>query len=288
MQWLLGVDDGSIDKPFSTHEKYEVNIVESWEPPVEGRTSRTIHVYSNAPVVELFVNSKSFGRRYISLAINGTGSYAEWLAVPWEAGNLTVMGFSRINELLSASPLPVAFDSKVSSGQATRINLVLDCPSPVTGTGEELWLDGQDVALVRAEVVDDEGQVVVLGRHNITFHILDGPGIIQGAASGNASSYESHVTPWSDSYHGLVRGVIRVTSLAGLSEITKHWMGIIDPTLKDDDARTGDILIQATSPGLTSSSVLRIPTSTDPETGALHVAQRLAGQPVDFGFSSRN
>ena len=196
------------------------------------------------------------------------------------------MGYSSIDKFLSASPVPIAVDSKTTNGKAERINLVLDCPSPVTGTGEKLFLDGQDMALVRAEVVDDEGQVVVLGRHNITFHILDGPGIIQGAASGNASSYESHVSAWSQSYHGLVRGVIRVTSIAGLPELTKHWMGIIDPTLNDDEAitRTGDILVQATSPGLAPSSVLTIPTTTDPEAGVLPVARRLAGRPVDFGF----
>jgi hypothetical protein len=318
MQWLLGINDeaATIDKPFQTEGKYDVHIVESWEPPIGSKgagssRSRTIHAYSNAPVVELFVNSKSFGRRSIVRMVEGdSGSYAEWLAVPYEAGNLTVVAYTvssssavvasekplydrhlRSNTVVDADRFSeaslVASDTRLTNSRAAGIELVLDCPSPGTGTGDALFLDGQDMALVGARVVDEHGEIVVLGRHNITFVILDGPGIIQGTANGNVSSYDSHTTPWSVSYHGLTRAVIRVTSRAGLSPATKHWMYAVEPTYDENmelNNAIGDIYVHAASPGLMPSQVLRIRTSTSAIADPLIVAHSLAGLPVDFGF----
>jgi hypothetical protein len=43
-----------------------------------------------------------------------------------------------------------------------------------------MLLDGQDVALIRATVVDAAGHTVHNAAHNITFEIVSGPGRIVG------------------------------------------------------------------------------------------------------------
>lgn len=54
--------DNSPDKPFDTTGKWVVHIVESWEAPQSDNvTTKTIHVYTDAPGVELFVNGASQG-----------------------------------------------------------------------------------------------------------------------------------------------------------------------------------------------------------------------------------
>jgi hypothetical protein len=69
---------------------------------------------------------------------------------------------------------------RYTSGLATAVVLSIDAPSPVTGTGSKMLLDGQDVALIRATVVDAAGHTVHNAANNITFEIVSGPGRIVG------------------------------------------------------------------------------------------------------------
>lgn len=286
----MGVDDGRIDKPFPTHGNYEVQIVESWESPdhwnsTRGNKTKTIHAYANAPLVELFVNGKSQGSRpIVPMVASDGGSYAEWQDPPWEAGTLSAIA-------RAANGTQVASTKRQTNGETTRIVLSLDCPSETTGTGASLFLDGQDVALVRATVVDSLEQLVHLASHNITFSILSGPGRIQGTANGDPKSYQSHTSPSQTAYHGLVRAVVRVTSIAGLDLRQKQLLGEVHgtalfecagPSLYDES----DIVIQATSPGFKPVQ-LRIPTSTDASVSSvLAVAKAGAGKAVDFFYSN--
>jgi len=193
-QWLLNITDGSPDKPFATFGKHEVEIVESWESPdtwngTKGNTTRTIHVYSNAPKVELFVNNQSQGVLPIGTMVRGQGSYAEFFNVTWKAGTIRADALSEDEKALTVA-------EKKTCGAPVALRLSLDCPSPRTGTGEAVFLDGQDAALVRASIVDKSGQVVFQADNNVTFSIVSGPGRIQGSKSGDAKSYEPNNVQW--------------------------------------------------------------------------------------------
>jgi hypothetical protein len=195
-QWLLNVRDGRPDKTFATYGKYEVQIVESWESPdtwneTKGNTTRTVHVYSNAPMVELVVNDVSQGVLPVATMGKGAGSYAEFLNITWESGALRAI--ARSNEESSEE---LASTQRYTCGPPAALQLSLDCPSPATGTGGALLLDGQDAALVRVSIVDKRGQVVHMANNNVTFSIVSGPGRIQGTGSGNPKSYESNAAPW--------------------------------------------------------------------------------------------
>lgn len=280
-QWLLNVTDGRPDKTFETQGKYEVKLVESWESPdswerTKGNTTRTIHAYSNAPFIELYVNNVSQGVLPVTTMNLGAGSYAEFENVKWEAGTLSAV--ARMDKGGDA----VASTSIKTCGPPAALKLSLDCPSPHTGTGSALFLDGQDAALIRASIVDATGQVVHMANtQNVSFTIVSGPGVIQGTGSGNPKSYEANNAPWHIAYHGLVRAVVRVTSGAGLSAYEKTMMQAIDGTLGLSLDAAEDIVLEASCPGLETVR-LTIPTSTDPKHSVLQVAQAGAGQPVDF------
>jgi hypothetical protein len=130
-----------------------------------------------------------------------------------------------------------------------------------------------------------------LATSNVTFSVVSGPGIIQGTANGDPKSYQPHTSTSQTAYHGLVRAVVRVASIAGLPSSQKELLqrvhgsnvfGNTGPSLTDEE----DIVIEATSPGFEPAR-LQIPTSTDPSTSVLEVAAAEAGQPVDF-FGSPN
>jgi hypothetical protein len=158
-----------------------------------------------------------------------------------------------------------------------------------TGTGGALLLDGQDAALLRASVVDGAGRVVHLASHNISFRIVSGPGVVQGTHNGDVHSHLPNDSPWYPAYHGLVRAVVRVTSVAGrppaeralLSTIDVHGPCASSVTAESGNAPADPIVVEASTPGFAPVRV-SIPTSTDPKERVLAVAEAAAGKPVDF------
>lgn len=240
--------------------------------------------YSNAPYIELLVNGKSQGSKTVVPMIQGPGSYAEWTAVPWEAGKLTAVAHD-------AKGSPLASMDRYTNGKPAQLQLSIDAPSKATGTGEALLLDGHDAALIRAAVVDGSGRVMHLATNNISFAVISGPGFVQGTGNGDPHCHEPNDAPWHTAYHGLVRAVVRVSSTAARSTYERALLARIDhdglmsvsagrqyPMALSDS----DIVVEATSPGFAPAR-LTIPTSTDAATaGVLEVARAAAGQPVNF------
>ena len=48
-------------------------------------------------------------------------------------------------------------------------------PSVATGTGSAVFADGMDVALLRATIVDTDGNTVLDSTANVTFTVSSGP-----------------------------------------------------------------------------------------------------------------
>lgn len=192
-QWLLNIPDGP-DKTYYTNGSTEVHLVESWESPdswnkTRGNKTRAIHAYSNAPFIELFVNGKSQGSRAVVPMVQGPGSYAEWTAVPWEAGKLSAVAHDGTGKSLATA-------DRYTNGHANQLQLSIDAPSPATGTGKALLLDGHDAALIRASIVDAAGRVMHLATDNVTFTVVDGPGFVQGTGNGDPHCHEPNDAPW--------------------------------------------------------------------------------------------
>ena len=96
-----------------------------------------------------------------------------------------------------------------------------------------LRADGQDVALLRAEVLDSNGSLLSAASNNISFVVRSGPGEIIGVGNGDPHSHEPDKATHRSAFHGLVRAIVQSSA----------------PGAK------GVIVIEAVADGLTSSSL---------------------------------
>merc|ERR1711939_1285740 len=126
------------------------------------------------------------------------------------------------------------------------------------------------------------------------FKIVSGPGYIQGAHNGNPQNHHPNNANWVTAWHGLARGIVRVTSTAGRDARERQLLQQIDtigPMSKNAleiHSSTEPIVVEASADGFRSVQ-LSIPTSTNSATASvLAVAEASAGQPVDFFAADNN
>ena len=247
-----------------------------------GRIFQALHVYSDLEEVELFVNGASQGTRsLLSPSVTPTAtarSWAEWNDLAWETGNLTAVG-------RDSSGAVRAVDTVMTSGAAAKVQLSIDAPSIDTGTGEALLLDGQDVALIRATIVDASGRLVADATHNVSFSITSGPGKIFGSHNGDPSCHEPNRAPSHSSYHGLSRAIDQVTEDRASPAWHRRRLNQIDAhagaltKIVEAPQPLAPIVLRATVEGLPPASVA-IPVSADPAATVMAVAAASAGKPV--------
>ena len=74
-------------------------------------------------------------------------------SIPYEVGTLTAFALDKDGQVVKTF-------SRTTPGQPLTLRLTIDVPSRATGTGESVVLDGKDVAMIRAEILDSSGSVV--------------------------------------------------------------------------------------------------------------------------------
>lgn len=264
------VDPDATPLEENTHDGYLIHIVEHWEPR-ENATTRLVHVYTNAPMAELFVNGKSQGVQQLSWQ-----GWAQW-NVTFSPGNISANALSSEKQVLASHTV-------LTAGAAVKIVAHVDVPSEETQTGTALVLDGQDAGMVRAAIVDSNGRVVPSASHNVSFQVVSGPGRIIGVGNGDPSCHEPNHASWRSAYHGLARAIVQVTENSATPEDHRHRLLQIDA---EGGVRTRivppgvhvkapeSIVVEASAPGL-GSSMVTIPVSTDiGKHSVLSIAEKL-------------
>jgi len=275
--WLGNISTSDAARPPlpASVSSYFCHIVEAWQPPAAGKTTRDIHVYTNAPYVNLLVNNQVVNGSPVTV---NPYTAAEFPSVTFQLGTLTA------NCVGSDGKTILATSTKNSWGAPANIILTLDVPSLATGTGSKLYLDGHDNAFVRATIVDNNGNVVHNATNNVTFTIVSGPGLVNGVGNGNPADQNPNKANWRPAYHGLVRGIIRVTMKASDSDEVRA----LEQSVNVDSGASGStsssilqgdnsnaptsIVVVASSPGLPTSAPLTIPLSVDPMDSVYNVA----------------
>jgi len=202
------------------------------------------------------------------------------------SANLTVIGRGTNGTIESSHTIVVP-------GRAARLGMYLDAPSPASGTGSSLVLDGKDVALVRVALEDAFGTLVSAVDVNVTMSVFSGPARLVGVASGDPAS---HCPPHGDTcetYAGLVRGVVQVTT--DCMTPNRQVLGSIS---RDANAHTiiagegtgklcpsGPIVLGATATvnGTEVSGSISIGVSTSPDDSPVSVARSSARANLDVG-----
>lgn len=259
------------------------HIVESWQDnPVNH--SRVIHVYTSGAFVRLLLNGGPAPGGEVQPVVPDTWSI--FPAVAYSPGTLTA------EALAADGSTVIATHSRASFGAPAAIVLSLDAPSPTTGTGAALLLDGSDVALVRATVVDAAGNQVMSGGGggdggvNISFSVTAGPGLIVGSGNGDPSDHVPNPTPWRFAYHGLARAVVRSTLDAATPDMVRARRIAVDleagagvrasRIMPVGGTPPTSLTVSASAPGLPTASIA-IPLSVDQADAVAAVAAANVG-----------
>jgi hypothetical protein len=129
--------------------------------------------------------------------------------VEYAAGNLTAVARSADGSALAS------FTRLTPEGGVASLQVSIDAPSPLTGTGSALVADGEDTAMIRATLLDKKGELAVEAMDEVVFTVKSGEGKLWATHSGNpAPDLNDNPVhgPVRAAYHGLVRAYVRSSS----------------------------------------------------------------------------
>jgi len=158
-----------------------------------------VYTFTNAPVVELFLNGKSLGKRR---AID----YADHIIL-WDVPNepRTLRAVAEDNGRV------VATHELQTAGKPTRLVLLPE-RTTVDATGD-------DLAYVEVRALDAAGRIVPEARHNVHFEIT-GPGTLAAVDNGDLDSSERFQATQRELRGGRALAIIQSTRQSGTIRLT--------------------------------------------------------------------
>jgi beta-galactosidase len=176
----------------------------------EGREGDEIPVwvYSNLDEVDLIVNGKSQGTQKVPHL-----GHVQW-KVRYEPGAIEARGFKNGKVALT--------EKRETTGPAVAIRLTTD--------RTEINADGEDVAIVKVEVLDKDGRAVPTANNLIGFNV-SGEGKLIGVGNGDPNCQESDKEPKRSLFNGLAQVILQASRKAGALEIEAVKLGWEGPAL---------------------------------------------------------
>ena len=173
----------------------------------EGREGDTIPVWvhSNLDEVELIANGKSLGRQKVPHL-----GHVEW-QVKYEPGFIEARGYK-------AGKLALT-EKHETTGPAVAIRLSAD--------RTEINADGEDLAVLKVEVVDKEGRLIPTASNLIGFKI-SGEGVLLGVGNGDPNCQQSDKEPRRSLFNGLAQVILQSTKSPGeirIEAAKEGWNG---------------------------------------------------------------
>lgn len=165
----------------------------------------SVWVHSNVEEVELFLNGKSQGKQKVAPL-----THLEW-RVKYEPGVLEARG--------SKNGRVVLTEKRETTGPAASIKLSAD--------RMEIDANGEDVAVLRVEVLDKEGRHIPTAGNLIKFRI-GGEGALIGVGNGDPNCQESDKEPQRSLFNGLAQVIVQANKTPGsiaVEAYTEHWPG---------------------------------------------------------------
>ena len=163
----------------------------------------SVWVHSNLDSVELFLNGKSYGSQKV-LPL----THLEW-KVKYEPGVLEARGTKDGKVVLA--------EKRETTGEPESIRLTPD--------RTEIHADGEDVTIVRVEVLDKQGRAIPTADPTISFKV-SGEGALIGVGNGDPNCQESDKAPKRSLFNGLAQVIVQSSKLAGTIAIeayTEDW-----------------------------------------------------------------
>ena len=156
----------------------------------------SVWAYSNAEEVELFVNGRSLGNQKVPRL-----GHVEW-KVRYEPGFIEARASKGGKVILT--------EKRETTGEAVSLRLTAD--------RAEIDADGEDVAVIKIEALDEQGRLVPIADNKLSFKIT-GAGALIGVGNGDPNCQESDKEPNHSLFHGLAQLIVQSTKAAGTIEI---------------------------------------------------------------------
>lgn len=152
----------------------------------------SVWVHSNLDSVELFLNGKSQGSKNVEPL-----THLEW-KVKYEPGVLEARG--------TKNGKVVLVEKRETTGDPVAIRLTAD--------RTELSADGEDVSVLKVEVLDKEGRAIPTAHNMISFKV-SGEGALIGVGNGDPNCQESDKEPKRSLFNGLAQVIVESTRTPG-------------------------------------------------------------------------
>jgi beta-galactosidase len=151
-----------------------------------------VWVHSNLDSVELFLNGRSQGSKKVEPL-----THLEW-SVKYEPGVLEARGTKDGKVVLA--------ERRETTGDPVAIRLTTD--------RTEIDADGEDIAVLRVEVLDKEGRAIPTAHNMISFK-MTGEGALIGVGNGDPNCQESDKDPKRSLFNGLAQVIVQSTRTPG-------------------------------------------------------------------------
>jgi beta-galactosidase len=164
-----------------------------------------VWVHSNLDEVELFVNGVSAGSQKVPHL-----GHVEW-KVKYEAGSIEARGTKDGKVVLT--------EKRETTGTPVAIRLTADRTT--------IDADGEDVAVLKVEVLDKEGRAVPTASNKIGFKV-SGDGALIGVGNGDPNCQESDKESKRSLFNGLAQAIVQSTKSAGeihIEAVKEGWEG---------------------------------------------------------------
>jgi len=172
-----------------------------WHHPGREGKMTEIFCFSNCDVVELFFDGKKIPGIPEYLQPGSTFPYLNW-TLPYKSGTVTAVG--KINGV------EVCRQYLTSPGAVAGLKLTAD--------REKLSADGEDLAFIRVDVVDKDGNFVPDAAENISVTV-SGCGVLAGIASGDPVSHEKESALSVRTFNGSALVIVRTTQETGWIDV---------------------------------------------------------------------
>ena len=165
-------------------------------------------VHSNLDSVEVFLNGKSQGSKKVEPL-----THLEW-KVKYEPGVLEARGTKNGNVVLT--------EKRETTGHPVAIRLTPD--------RTEINADGEDVGVLRVEVLDKEGRPVPTAANMISFKV-NGDGALIGVGNGDPNCQESDKESKRSLFNGLAQVIVQSTRTPGTITVEAYCEPYPPPVL---------------------------------------------------------
>ena len=168
----------------------------------------SVWVHSNLDSVELFLNGKSQGSQKVEPL-----THLEW-KVKYEPGVIEARGTKDGKVVLA--------EKRETTGDPVAIRLTTD--------RTDINADGEDVAVLKVEVLDKEGRALPTAGNKITFKVT-GEGKFLGLGNGDPNCQESDKEPERSLFNGLAQVIVQSTRTPGTITVEAYCKPYPRPVL---------------------------------------------------------